>query len=840
MMRNKKLSASINIFPIYFIVALLLIGSVYTVYVINIFKWQNSPDFGWRTMYDSGPNIVAEVFETGETAGLRVGDTIKAINGKPYNTFDELYFRIRNDKIGSVNTYTIERNGKFLDISITTGRLGFQTVFQRSGYIFLLGLSYIIMGILVFLMKPKASESLLFFGMTCFMGMEISFGAPSDLIRPLWFYDIRLFKEVFFPAPMIHLSMRFPRTRTFIRKNPWLLIMPYLFSLTLFVLYKIFAPAYWDAPPVLETINYIYYLSGILVFLLGMVWNIFKEKSAVIRLQSQMIFLGMIIGILIPASELVLRFFWNIYLFPNPSVSFAFFLIIFPLSIGYTIVKHDLFAIDTIVRRTYGYILSTGTIVGVYSLIITVLNIVFQTSEVARSPLFSIIFALAVVFFFKPIHERIQGFVDRIFYRQHYDYRKTIKDVSEAMISIFDPKQIQRMLIGSVVKEMFLENGLLLLPDKSKHAYHIQIAEGNDMKNFVSGELSESDALLRFMQEKNDPIFRYDLDLNPLYENNRETLQHTFETFTSELMLPLKYKDELRGILSLGRKKSGKIYTSEDIDLLKTIINQSAIALENAKLFEENIEKSRMEEELKIAHDIQISMLPEKAPSIEGFAIAAQSIPAREVGGDFYDFIEIGENGAAKKIGIVVGDVSGKAVSGALVMAASRSIFRVLAEFQTSVRDVMSVGNLRLKQDIKKGMFVALVYAVLEPQQKTMTLANAGQTQPILCRSGQSEPAYIDTTGDRFPLGIIKDCDYQETQMLLRQGDTLVFYTDGIVEAVNDKKELYGFDRFMTSIKEAKGLEANLLMSKLTDDVMNFVGNVEQHDDITLVVLKVE
>jgi serine phosphatase RsbU (regulator of sigma subunit) len=428
--------------------------------------------------------------------------------------------------------------------------------------------------------------------------------------------------------------------------------------------------------------------------------------------------------------------------------------------------------------------------------------------------------------------------VDRVFYRQHYDYRKTIKDISEAMISILDPGQIHRRLIGSVVKEMFLENGLLFLPDSTGQSYQVQFAEGTGTENLSSREIGKENVLLQLMREKKDTLFRHEIDLNPAYEAHREALGPIFQSFGSELMLPLKYKDEVRGIVSLGRKKSGKMFTAEDLDLLKTITNQSAIALENAKLFEENIEKSRMEEELKIAHNIQLSMLPEKAPTIGGFSIAARSIPAREVGGDFYDFIEIEDDGT-KKLAIIVGDVSGKAVSGALVMAASRSIFRVLTETHVSVEEVMNRGNARLHRDIKKGMFVALLCAVLDPKEKTMAFSNAGQVQPILCSSEKPKAEYIDTEGDRFPLGIIKDCHYQETRVSLKQGDILVFYTDGMVEAVNDKGELYGFERFLTSIEEGRKLSANELLDKLIGDVLRYVGQVEQHDDLTTVVVKV-
>ena len=254
----------------------------------------------------------------------------------------------------------------------------------------------------------------------------------------------------------------------------------------------------------------------------------------------------------------------------------------------------------------------------------------------------------------------------------------------------------------------------------------------------------------------------------------------------------------------------------------------------------EHLEKGRMDEELKVARDIQMSMLPAKAPKIEGFAIAARCIPAREVGGDFYDFIEVPSDGTGERLGIIIGDVSGKAMSGALVMAASRSIFRILTEAYTSVEQLMAIGNTLLKRDIKKGMFVALAYTVWDSQHKTLTLSNAGQTQPILCPSDGSKPVYVDTPGDKFPLGIVKKCHYEETQVPLQVGDVVVLYTDGVVEAMNAKGALYGFERFMAAIEAGRGLSANALLEKLTDDVSRYVGDAEPHDDLTIVVVQVE
>jgi serine phosphatase RsbU (regulator of sigma subunit) len=407
------------------------------------------------------------------------------------------------------------------------------------------------------------------------------------------------------------------------------------------------------------------------------------------------------------------------------------------------------------------------------------------------------------------------------------------------MTSILDPKEIQRMLVGSVVSGMFLENGLLALREPGGASYRVEFAEGAG-ENATGKEIPPDLPLLGYLRGRSEPIFRYDVELDPSFEEDRDSLRETFRAFASEAMIPLRYKDQLRGIVSLGRKKSGKIFTHEDVDLLKTISSQGAIALENAHLFQENLEKGRMEEELKIAHDIQVSMLPEKAPEIEGLRIAARSIPAREVGGDFYDFVTMDGEEARGKVAVVVGDVSGKAVSGALVMAASRSVFRVLSEADAPVGEVMNRMNVRLHRDVRKGMFVAALYALLDSRERTLTLANAGQTSPVLCPADGGLPVLIENEGDRFPLGIVPECSYEEIRVPLNRGDVVVLYTDGVVEAINAAGEMYGFDRFLETVGSGRHLSADALLETLLEDVSRFAGGAEQHDDITVVVAKID
>lgn len=818
---------------------LALIVGIWALYGFNLARWPHSPDFGWRTMYTSGPNVVSQVFGQGEAAGLRPGDRILAINGRSYSSFNELFFgNLRRDEPGSINTYTVLRGGQTLEVEVPTGRVGLAAVLARSGPLFLVGAIYILIGALVFLMKPKAEESWLFFCMTCFLGIGIGLSSPADLIRPSWLYDLRFLANVLIPAAIIHLALKFPKRRALVDRRPWVSALPYVPSVAIFVLRQAIATEHWNVPRLVFLLWTGYLLVAILFFLGSTAWNALRDRSIITRLQSRVIFVGTLLGFFIPALDLLSGTLWGVAIFADPILGFGVFFSLFPLSIGYTIVKHDLFAIDVIVRRTYGYLLSTGAIVATYAGLVALANVVFGTADAARSPLFAVGFALVVVFLFEPLHRRIQAFVDRTFYRQRYDYRSAIKSLSEAMTSILDPALVLRTLASAVVREMVLENGLLLLPRPGVQAHEVAVVEGLDARALPVHTLPEADPLLRLVAQRKDYVLRHDVALNPAYERERPALERTLDALSAELVLPMLYKGELKGILSLGRKKSGKLFTPEDFDLLKTMLSQSAIALENARLFRENLEKGRMEEELKIAHDIQMSMLPERPPEMRGLELAARIVSAREVGGDFYDFIEHRAGASSERLGLVVADVSGKGVSAGLLMAAARSTYRVLLGEEPWVRDVMNAANQRFLRDIRKGMFIALLYAVLEPQARRLILSNAGQTQPILCAPGAA-PCHIATEGDSFPLGIVPDCEYEETTVELPPGSVAVFYTDGAVEAMNAAQEMYGFERFMDSVEAHRGLSAPALLEKLFEDIARFVGSTEQHDDITIIVARI-
>jgi serine phosphatase RsbU (regulator of sigma subunit) len=479
---------------------------------------------------------------------------------------------------------------------------------------------------------------------------------------------------------------------------------------------------------------------------------------------------------------------------------------------------------------------ATAVVVGGYIGISVALNVFVKEYELSQSRAFPILFTLGVVLVFNPLRNRIQDLVDRIFFRKEYDYSEIIDRIGGAMTTLLDLEQVISRLIQTFMTDMFINTSSVMLLSPAGAGYRVFLADGEEKQDVEKVHFEQDAALMQIMEQGKKELTKYDILEDPKYRPVRNECAAGFDALHASLIVPLVYQDKVIGLLNLGEKKSGKPYKREDIDLLRSLAHQGAVAIENARLFKDNLEKQRMEEELNIARDLQMSMLPAHCPEIKGFKIAAQSIPAREVGGDFFDFIEMGES----KMGLVVGDVTGKSVSGALVVAASRSVFRMLSEEQLSVGDIMIRANKRMKRDIKSGMFVALFYAVLDGRNKVLSFCSAGQTQPIYFSSKTGEVRLQETLGDKFPLGILDETDYQETQIRLEPGDRLVFYTDGIVEAMNANREIFGFDRVLEIVRKEKTSSADVLLHRLLEQVKEFSGGAIQHDDITIISVSVE
>jgi hypothetical protein len=253
--------------------------------------------------------------------------------------------------------------------------------------------------------------------------------------------------------------------------------------------------------------------------------------------------------------------------------------------------------------------------------------------------------------------------------------------------------------------------------------------------------------------------------------------------------------------------------------------------LRGQRLEQERIERERVEQELKVARRIQQASLPHEVPTIEGWEIFPHYQPAREVGGDFYDFLEL-PNG---QLGLVVGDATGKGVPAALVMSSARSMLRALAQASdSSPGDVLRRANDPLVMDIPPNMFVTCFYAILDPKSGSLRYANAGHDLPYLHRRG-GDAAELRARG--MPLGLMPGMDYEEKDIVLDAGEGVLFYSDGLVEAHDAKGEMFGFPRLQALVAEHG--QNRSLGAFLLKELYSFTGDSwEQEDDITLLTLR--
>jgi serine phosphatase RsbU (regulator of sigma subunit) len=247
-------------------------------------------------------------------------------------------------------------------------------------------------------------------------------------------------------------------------------------------------------------------------------------------------------------------------------------------------------------------------------------------------------------------------------------------------------------------------------------------------------------------------------------------------------------------------------------------------------------ENARMWHEFNVAREMQRRMLPKSFPEIRGFLIGAKSTPAQEVGGDFYDFLQLEDD----RLAVVVGDVSGHGVSAAMVMTAAMSAVRFAAEERQNTDEVLNMVNSRLSKDIQNHMFVALFYGIIDAKQRKLYYTNAGQTMPYLWRQGTVAFLPQATDTDRFPLGIVKNTVYEQLSFDLQPGDVLVFYTDGIVDEMNGHYESYGFERLSNSIDKYAARTPEEMVDGIVSEMTNYTGNPKFQDDVTLVIVKID
>ncbi|MFH1131753.1 MAG: SpoIIE family protein phosphatase [Pseudomonadota bacterium] len=349
-----------------------------------------------------------------------------------------------------------------------------------------------------------------------------------------------------------------------------------------------------------------------------------------------------------------------------------------------------------------------------------------------------------------------------------------------------------------------------------------------------------SQTIVYQVMEKGKAVMRDDT-IPPSYQNGNPLSVHYLADANAEnpslprgqripkMATPLLCSGEVLGTLHLEGKVASTAFTQEDLALLSGIARQAALAIANARAGQELLDQQRLENDLRLARQIQESFLPQNISDIPGLRFCTHYRPALHIGGDFYDIIELDP----KRIGLLLGDISGKGVSGALMMAKLTTDIRLLSRTYGSPSEVLTQANRALLATGQDAMFATVIYLLLDLETHTITYANAGHQPPFLLSKQTSDLVELDDA-TAVALGVVPDTDYPQAIRQLSQGDAVLLYTDGINEALNRQRQEYGIDRLRQVVAQSPP-EPSVVIERILSDINRYVGGAPQSDDQTLV-----
>jgi len=408
----------------------------------------------------------------------------------------------------------------------------------------------------------------------------------------------------------------------------------------------------------------------------------------------------------------------------------------------------------------------------------------------------------------------------------HLRYLVELSRIGTILTSTFDLERILSLLMELSLEISGTEVGsIMLLQDGSLRTATTWGLEEEVVRSLAT---SSGEAVLERVVASREPFW---LDRSSARSvtgtGGREVFIKSFACF------PLQVRQRLIGVLTVVNKVEDLPWGELDIELLRGLAQFAAVAIENSRLHRVSLEKQALEKELALAREVQMSLLPKCRPATGRVTVAANYTPAEVVGGDYYDFVELGDD----RLALAIGDVSNKGVSAALYMTATRGVLRAQALQGYGPAEVLGRLNEFLCGDFGRTsyMFVSLFYGVLDLGRMRFTFSNAGHCPPVLLRKEGGESILL-RTGNTV-LGQLPDLEPEEASVGIRPGDTLIFYTDGIIEARNEAGRIFGKNRLTEMLENCRSLDVSSIAGELLRSVESFERMRE--DDLTLVVLRV-
>jgi serine phosphatase RsbU (regulator of sigma subunit) len=404
-----------------------------------------------------------------------------------------------------------------------------------------------------------------------------------------------------------------------------------------------------------------------------------------------------------------------------------------------------------------------------------------------------------------------------------------IYQLSTLVAGEFSLQEVLDKLAEAAVKIVRVKACSIRLLDEEAGDLKMRSTYGLSEEYRNKGEVSKSDPVVK-AAFAGKAVVLDDMRVDGRVKYKEATIK---EGLVSQLTVAMRFRSKAIGVLRLYSPRPRR-FDEDDIQLARAVASQCAVAITNARLYAEKIEGARMAEQVRLAGLIQRKMIPEKAPQIPGFDIAAAYIPCFDVGGDFYDFLRISDN----CIVVLIADVIGKGVPAALMMSSFRSAVRAYADVEggsKAIGAITSKLNKMAGSECSDGEFITFFYAIIDAEKQTITYCNCGHEPTVLIRNGQ----IIELEKGGIVLGVDAEAKYEIETVKLKGGDCLLFYTDGLIDAVNFDGELWGRERMLTSAKKFAADSAEQMIKNMLGYRRRFVGLARQIDDTSIVVVKV-
>jgi sigma-B regulation protein RsbU (phosphoserine phosphatase) len=518
-------------------------------------------------------------------------------------------------------------------------------------------------------------------------------------------------------------------------------------------------------------------------------------------------------------------------------------MLLFPVTLAYVIVVHRAMDVRVVIRQGLQYALATGGIRVLQIILTSAILISGVTYSRSRhlslaNEITTIALLLVAVLWLRKGADRLRKWTDRRFFRDAYNAEQILEALSDEVRSIVEKRPLLERVATKIAESLHIPRVAVLLEEGGfyRPAFALGFPAG------LIADLPDSGATVRRLKQEAGPDRVYFDDENSWVNKSgfSEDERRNLASLRPQLLLPLLTKQNLLGIISLGEKRSEAPYSSTDIRLLKSVASQTALALSNAELTSaiavEIGRREKLNREIEIAREVQERLFPQHLPEIAGMDYFGRCRTALGVGGDYYDFLALPDG----KLGVALGDVSGKGIAAALTMASLQASLRADAmRAGNDIAGLITRVNAMLYDASTEDRYATLFYAQYDPAARRLSYVNAGHCPPILLRNAAKNAAVerLDQAGGTV-VGLLPECAYEQAELFLAPGDLLVIYTDGFSEAMSPNLEEWGEERLIETVATCSGLPARDTIARIMHSADAFAAGAPQSDDMTLVVLR--